>query len=90
MVDESTIGDASYEQAEYLVTFAYSVGGKTYRGQYKSGSPPEDGHTFEIQYDPRHPESNTGTDLALRPWVKAFTWIVGGVLTIAAIWFFDQ
>ncbi len=85
-----TIGDAGYGRAEYVITFSYTVGGKTYQGKYLSGSPREDGHTFEIQYDPNHAERNTGTDVALRPWVKVLTWILGGALAMATIWFFER
>jgi hypothetical protein len=87
MVDESTTAvDGDYQLAEYVITFSYIAQGKTYVGKYKAGSPEEDGHTFEIQYDPSHPERNTGSDEHPNLWVRVSVWIAGGTLAFLIIW----
>jgi hypothetical protein len=86
MVDESTpTSDGDYQPAEYVITFSYIAQGKTYVGKYKAGSPAEDGHTFEIQYDPSRPERNTGSD-EQRLWVRVTVWVAGGTLAFLIIW----
>ncbi len=87
LVNESTGSESGFEQAEFLVSFAYCVHGKAYSGKYVAVSPLEIGHEFEIQYDPDHPERNTGSELSSRPWVRTVAKIAGAVLTIVAIWF---
>jgi hypothetical protein len=87
VVDESTTtSDGDYQHAEYVITFSYSDQGKIYVGKYKAGSPEETGHTFEILYDPSRPESNTGSDVPLKPWVKVIVWVAGGALTFLIVW----
>jgi hypothetical protein len=85
-VNESTTNDGGYQQAEFVITFSYTVQGKTYFGKYTSGSPRDEGHTLEIQYDVSHPEKNTGSDVPPKPWVRAFVWVVCVGLTVLAIW----
>jgi hypothetical protein len=82
--------DTGYKPPSYIITFTYTVGGKTFRDKFKLGSPRENGHTFEIQYDPRHPEKNTGSEVPLEPWARLVVWSVFIPLTLLAIWFFDH
>jgi hypothetical protein len=54
-VDETAVSEAGYELAEFAITFSYPAQGQTYQGTYKAGSPEEEGHTFEILFDPSNP-----------------------------------
>ena len=86
-MDESTTSsDGEYQLAEYVITFSYSAQGKTYVGKYKAGSPEDDGHTFEIQYDPSRPERNTGSDEPPKPWVRVTVLVAGCILGVLIIW----
>jgi hypothetical protein len=79
-------GGETYSPGEYVVTFAYEVLGKEYRGWYFAGSPREEGKTFEILYDPRHPKRNTGSEYRGSIWMKAAALIFGGCLAAFLIW----
>jgi|HubBroStandDraft_2_1064218.scaffolds.fasta_scaffold395509_1 hypothetical protein len=67
-----TFGDGGYV-TEYVVTFSYDVGGRKWTGKHTTSTPPEIGHKFEILYDPKHPNRNSGIDHAMNPWVK---WVI--------------
>src|SRR3954466_4122736 len=76
----------TYSLGQYVVTFAYEVLGKTYRGWYFAGSPAEEGKTFEILYDPRHPKRNTGSEYRGSVWLKVVVGIFAGVFGALLIW----
>src|ERR1700742_4705602 len=61
-------GAMDYPLPEYVVTFSYSVGDRELTGKYVTTSPQERGHTFNIFYDPEHPDRNTGLDEPVNPW----------------------
>jgi hypothetical protein len=86
MIDETAISDEGYQAAEFTITFSYIASGQTYFGKYKAGSPEEPGHTFEIQFDPSHPERNTGSDLPRTAWTTVTAVIVGGAIALLLIW----
>jgi hypothetical protein len=72
---------------EYIVSFSYSVAGRTYSGSYRAGSPSREGHHFEISYDPNNPGRNTATELMDTPvgWLIKAALVFGAV--VAAVWF---
>ncbi len=72
---------------EYIVTFAYTVSDRTYRGNYRANSIRVCGQTFEIQYDPKHPSRNSGADVPMRPWIKWSARILGLGAVLLAVWF---
>jgi hypothetical protein len=71
---------------EYVVSFSYEVLGKTYRGKYFAGSPHENRETFEILYDPNHPQRNTGSGDAGNKWMKVTFWVAGAALAALILW----
>jgi hypothetical protein len=80
--DESSVDfEAGYSFARFRVTFSYDVDGKIYYGKYKSGSPVDIGHSFEILYDPNDPASNTGSDVTSK-----LGTVVGVILFIGLLW----
>ena len=64
---------------EYVVTFEYQAEGRTYDGRYSTGWPEEEGHTFKILFDPKHPARNTGSDTLRNVWIM-FTYGLGFAL----------
>jgi hypothetical protein len=56
MVDETAVGEGGYQLAEFTITFSYPAQSQTYYGTYKAGSPEQEGHTFEILFDPSDPQ----------------------------------
>ena len=72
--------------SEYDVTFSYEVNGRTYGGNYRTTSPQESGHIFEILYNPKYPNENTGSDILPKPWVKVTTIVLGVILALIGIW----
>jgi hypothetical protein len=80
-------GAMDYPLPEYVVTFAYNVGGRTLTGRYVTTSPQGSGHTFDIFYDPKHPNRNTGQDDPIKPWIRWAARILGIGAALTAIWF---
>jgi hypothetical protein len=80
-------GKMDYPIPEYVVTFAYNVGGRALTGRYATTSPQESGHAFEIFYDPKHPSRNTALDDPINPWIRWTARILGVGAVLAAIWF---
>jgi hypothetical protein len=72
-----------YERARFVVYFSYSVAAKEYSGRYTAYSPREVGETFEILFDPEHPECNTGSDKEIKIWLKVAA--VGGGIVITLL-----
>jgi hypothetical protein len=70
----------------YVVRFQYEAMGTTRSGNYESTVPRECGHTFEILYDPAHPERNTGSDLSPRRAVRIALRIGGVILGLIIAW----
>jgi len=70
----------------YVITFAYDVAGRTVTSKYVTSTPKESGDTFDILYDSKHPNRNTGSDGPTNPWVKWAARILGIVATLLAIW----
>jgi hypothetical protein len=62
------------------------VGGKTYRGWYYAGTFHESGKTFEILYDPLHPEKNTGSEDQGRLWPRIVAWILCTAVIVLVAW----
>jgi hypothetical protein len=79
-------GAMDYPLPEYVVTFSYTVGGRALTGRYVTTSPQERGHTFNIFYDPEHPDRNTGLDEPVNPWVKWTARVLGIGTVIVAVW----
>ena len=71
---------------EYVVKFSYEVHGTTFRGWYFAGTFHEPGETFEILYDPLHPEKNTRSENQGPTWARITAWVVGAALTLLLIW----
>jgi hypothetical protein len=74
------VSSEGYIPTQYRVRFSYLVNGKKYEGSYGADSLQQAGQTFEILYDPKYPNKNTGSDFLSRSWAK---WVVGG-FSIAA------
>ena len=72
---------------EYVVTFAYTVNGRTYKGRYRANSIRVCGLTLEILYDPKHPSRNTGSDVPFNPWLKWGARVLGLGAALLAVWF---
>lgn len=79
-------GAMDYPLPEYVATFSYKVGNRAITGKYVTTSPQERGHTFDIFYDPKHPDRNTGRDEPINPWVKWTARVLGIGAAITAIW----
>ena len=79
-----------YLPPEYIVTFSYSVDGQTFEGSYRTNSPQECGHEFEVLYDPKHPSRNTGADVLNKRWVRFTAAALGVIAVLAAIWFWGK
>jgi hypothetical protein len=75
-----------YYPAEYVVTFTYSADGRTFKGRYRTNSPQECGHNFEILYNPRHPSRNTGSDALTRSWLTMTAFVIAVVAILAVLW----
>lgn len=75
---------------EYIATFTYTVNGLAYKGKYRANSIRVLGQTFEILYDPKSPEKNTGSDLPLKPWIRWTARILGIGTAIGMIWFWGD
>jgi hypothetical protein len=75
-----------YSSGEYIVTFSYVANGRTFKGNYGANSPQECGHTFEILYDPAHPNINTGSDVLQNPWIRITAGILGIISALIGIW----
>jgi hypothetical protein len=79
-------GEMDYPLPEYVVTFSYKAGNRARIGKYVTTSPQERGHVFDIFYDPKHPDRNTGLDEPIIPWVKWTARALGLGTAIIAIW----
>ena len=79
-----------YIPQEYVVTFSYSADGQTFKGTYRTNSPQECGHDFEILYDPKHPHKNTGSDGLNKRWVRMIAVALGVITVLVAIWFWGK
>ena len=56
----------------YIVTFRYTVNGKSYEGILNSPDEVEKGDKFIIRYDPRHPQKNNTFDSQTN-WTYTYT-----------------
>ena len=79
-------GAQDYPLPEYVVTFTYNGDGRALTGRYITTSPQERGHTFDIYYDPKHPNRNTGLDEPINPWVRWTARILGIGTVLIAVW----
>jgi hypothetical protein len=70
----------------YVVRFEYDAMGMTRSGYYESTVPRECGYTFEILYDPSHPERNTGFDLSPRRSIRIALRVGGVILGLIIAW----
>src|SRR5450755_425994 len=70
LLGRENLSSEGYLPPEYIVTFSYSVAGQTFKGTYRTNSPQECGHDFEILYDPKHPSRNTASDVLNKRWVR--------------------
>jgi hypothetical protein len=70
----------------YVVHFEYEAMGITQSGYYESEVPRECGYTFEILYDPTHPERNTGFDLSPRRSLRIAFRVGGVILGLIIAW----
>jgi hypothetical protein len=86
MVDETAMGEAGYELAEFTITFSYPAKGRTYYGTYKAGSPSDEGHTFEIFFDLSNPQRNSASDAQTTSSRRILSWIIGGAVGLFLIW----
>jgi hypothetical protein len=71
----------------YVVTFSYSADGQTFKGRYRTNSPQECGHEFEILYNPKHPSRNTGSDALTRSWLTMTAFVIAVIAILAVMWF---
>ena len=71
----------------YVVTFSYSADGQTFKGTYRTNSPQECGHYFEILYNPKHPSRNTGSDSVTRSWATMTAFAIAVIALLALMWF---
>ncbi|MGD0631459.1 MAG: DUF3592 domain-containing protein [Terracidiphilus sp.] len=73
----------------YVVTFRYTVKGKSYEGIINSPDKVQRGDTFTIRYDPRHPEKNNTLDSETN-WTYTYTTVFSVVMlllmTVVFIW----
>jgi hypothetical protein len=90
LLGRANMSNEGYIPAEYVVTFAYEVNGRTFKGNYRANSPQQSGHTFEILYDSEHPARNTGSDVLQRSWIKIATWLLSGITILGAIWHWGE
>ena len=91
LVDESSLdSEGFYQSATFRITFSYEIEGKTYSGKYKSGSPVEIGHSFEILYDPQDPAGNTGADVVPGRLVRVSACILAIGLVLLLVRVFSQ
>lgn len=82
LTDESSLdSEGFFYSASFLITFSYEVDGRTYRGKYRSGSPVDLGHSFEILYDPNDPAMNTGSDVTSK-----LGTVTGWILAVGLLW----
>jgi hypothetical protein len=79
--------EGEYCPPGYVVTFTYSADGQTFNGTYKTNSPQQCGHDFEILYNPKHPSRNTGSDSLTSSWVTMSAFVLSVIAFIALIWF---
>jgi hypothetical protein len=86
MVDEAAVGEAGYELAEFAIAFSYPAQGRTYQGTYKAGSPEEEGHTFEILFDPSNPQRNSASDAQTKSPLRILGWFIGAAAALLLIW----
>ncbi|HEY6376342.1 MAG TPA: DUF3592 domain-containing protein [Edaphobacter sp.] len=86
-VNESELdAEGNYRMAEFVVSFTYEVSGKTYNDKYKSGSPKEEGETFEILYDPHKPRRNNSSGFPAPIWMRLIGWVIAAAVVLGFIW----
>ncbi len=90
LLGPENLSSEGYLPPEYVVTFSYSVGGQTFEGTYRANSPQEFGHDFEILYDPKRPNRNTGSDVLNKRWVRLTAAALGVIAVLVAIWFWGK
>jgi hypothetical protein len=78
--------DGYISHTAYVVTFSYIAEGRKRSSRYTTSTPPEVGHSFDIFYDPKHPDRNTGVDNTLNPWVKWVVWLIMAAVFLTAYW----
>jgi hypothetical protein len=74
------------EHSNYTVGFEYFVDGISYGGRYKTGTPVEPGHQFEVTYNPENPRQNTGSDPGQTLAARILIWIGGACLAALLIY----
>ena len=86
-VNESELdAEGNYRMAEFVISFTYEVSGKTYNDKYKSGSPKEEGETFEILYDPQKPLRNNSSGFPTPIWMKLIIWALVTAIALGFLW----
>lgn len=78
--------EGEYCPPGYVITFLYSADGQTFKGTYRTNSPQECGHDFEIFYNPKHPNRNTGSDALTRSWVTMTAFVLVVIALLAGMW----
>jgi hypothetical protein len=90
LLGQENLKNEGYIPPEYVVTFLYSADGQTFKGTYRTNSPQECGHNFEILYDPKHPHKNTGSDVLNKRWIRMIAAALGVITVLVAIWFWGK
>jgi len=90
LLGRENLSSEGYLPPEFVVTFSYSVGDQMFKGTYRANSPQECGHDFEILYDPRNPQKNTGSDVLNNRWIRVTAAALGVVAVLVATWFWGK
>jgi hypothetical protein len=77
--------------AHYSVGFTYKVNGVDYNGALSSPVQVEPHDTFQLRYNPDHPEENNSIESELdRPWFRDYTYIIGALILGLMLYGFAQ
>lgn len=79
--------EGAYGPLPYIVTFRYTVDGKSYEGILNSPDEVERGEKFTIRYDPSHPEKNNTFDSETN-WTYTYTKIFSVVMILLMLFLF--
>ena len=82
--------ESGSEQSGYIVSFEYFVNGISYGGRYKTRTPVEPGHQFEITYNSEDPRQNTGSDPAQSLATQILVYTCGALLAALLIYLSEK